>query len=317
MASNIKDTEARLTLKGTAERLAIKRNAALFTKGDRLFYRIIDVFLILILILIAVPMWGTITLSFRPNDFIGTTLEGMFLAPWRWSTAAYEALLGNNGFLNAFINSLKILVGGVVTALFLTIPFAYALSVKSLPGRKIFNVFLLIPYLFNVGMIPMYLVVQRLGLINHLVAIFLPGALNTYNCLIMRKFFEGIPDELKESARIDGASEVSVLMRIILPLSKPIIMTIGLYYGVAFWNDFFHAMLYINNNNLQPLPILLRNILMASGMNEFVEVSAFGNAPIAAIKAASSFMAAIPMIIAYPFIQRFFTKGTLLGSVKG
>jgi putative aldouronate transport system permease protein len=94
-------------------------------------------------------------------------------------------------------------------------------------------------------------------------------------------------------------------------------MTIGLYYGVSFWNDFFHAMLYLNNNSLQPLPILLRNILMASGMNEFVEINAFGNASVQAIKAASVFMSAIPMIIAYPFIQKFFTKGTLMGSVKG
>jgi putative aldouronate transport system permease protein len=299
MASNIKGTAARLTA------------------GDRFFYLGIDIFLVVILVLVAIPMWATITLSFRPNDFIGTNLEGMFLAPWKWSTAAYEALLGNNGFLSAFLNSLKVLVFGVAAALFLTIPMAYALSIKTLPGRKALNVFVLIPYLFNVGMIPMYLVVQRLGLINNLAAIFLPGALSAYNCLIMRGFFEGIPDELKESARIDGASELTVLIRIILPLSKPIIMTIGLYYGVSFWNDFFHAMLYINDNNLQPLPILLRNILMASGMNEYVEVSAFGNAPIAAIKAASVFMAAIPMIIAYPFIQKYFTKGTLLGSVKG
>jgi putative aldouronate transport system permease protein len=133
----------------------------------------------------------------------------------------------------------------------------------------------------------------------------------------MRGFFEGIPDELKESARIDGAAEWYVLVRIILPLSKAIIMTIGLYYGVAFWNDFFHAMLYINKNALQPLPILLRNILMATGLNEFIEINAFGDAPIQAIKAASVFMAAIPMIAAYPFIQKYFTKGTLLGSVKG
>jgi putative aldouronate transport system permease protein len=191
------------------------------------------------------------------------------------------------------------------------------LSVKTLPGRKFFNILILVPYLFNVGLIPTYLVITRLGLINNLAAIFLPGAISTYNCLIMRGFFEGIPEELKESARIDGAPEWYVLLRIILPLSKPIIMTIGLYYGVSFWNDFFNAMLYINNNALQPLPILLRNILMASGMNEFVEVSAFGEAPIQAIKAASVFLAAIPMIIAYPFIQKYFTKGTLLGGVKG
>ena len=284
---------------------------------DKLFYALLDVFLIFILIIVAIPMWSTITLSFRPNTFIGSNLEGMILMPHKWSLAAYRSLLGNSGFLNAFVNSLKIFIFGVATALFLTIPMAYVLSVKTLPGRKLFTVIILIPYLFSVGLIPAYLVVNRLGLSNTLMAIYLPLAISTYNCLIMRGFFEGIPEELKESARIDGAAEITVLLRIILPLSKPIIMTIGLYYGVQFWNDFFHAMLYINKNSLQPLPILLRNILMASGMNEFVEASAFGEAPIQAIKAASVFMAAIPMVIAYPFIQKYFTKGTLLGSVKG
>jgi putative aldouronate transport system permease protein len=241
----------------------------------------------------------------------------MFLAPWEWSFSAYKALLGNQGFLLAFKNSFLILTGGVVTALLLTIPLAYVLSIPTLPGRKYLSLLVVIPYVFNVGMIPTYLLVTNIGLIDHLAAIFLPGAISTYNCLIMRSFFEGLPSELKESARIDGASEIQVLVRIILPLSKAIIMTIGLFYGVSFWNDFFHAMLYLNSNHLQPLPILLRNILMASGMNEYVEVSAFGDAPIAAIKAASVFMSAIPMIIAYPFIQKYFTKGTLLGSVKG
>jgi putative aldouronate transport system permease protein len=295
-------------VKGTAVRLSF---------SDHVFYTAIDVFLVIILVIVAIPLWSTITLSFRPNAFIGSNLEGIFLPPWKWSTAAYRALLGNAGFLNAFINSLKIFVMGVITALFFTIPLAYVLSVRTLPGRKFFNILILIPYLFNVGLIPSYLVVSKLGLTNHLAAIFLPVAISTYNCLIMRGFFEGIPDELKESARIDGAAEWYVLLSIILPLSKPIIMSIGLYYGVSFWNDFFHAMLYINNNALQPLPILLRNILISSGMNEFVEVSAFGEAPIQAIKAASVFMAAIPMIIAYPFIQKYFTKGTMLGSVKG
>ena len=287
------------------------------TAADHSFNFIVDVFLVLLLIIIAVPLWSTITLSFRPNDYIGNNLEGMFLAPWNWSTAAYKALLGNAGFILAFGNSIKILIGGVVTALLLTIPLAYVLSIHSLPGRRYLNLLIIIPYVFNVGMIPSYLLVTNLGLIDKLAAVFLPGAISTYNCLIMRSFFEGIPNELKESSRIDGASEIQVLLLIILPLSKAIIMTIGLFYGVSFWNDFFHAMLYLNSNSLQPLPILLRNILMASGMNEYVEVNAFGDAPVAAIKAASVFMSAIPMVIAYPFIQKYFTKGTLLGSVKG
>lgn len=295
----------------------IRGIAIRLTPGDRIFYTLVDIFLGLILVIVAVPLWSTITLSFRPNHFIGTNLEGMFLMPWQWSTAAYKALLGNLGFVSAFSNSAKILVFGVTTSLFLTIPLAYVLSIKTLPGRKYLNVLILVPYLFNIGLIPTYLVVTKLGLTNHLAAIFLPGAISTYNCLIMRGFFEGIPDELKESARIDGASEWYVLLRIILPLSKPIIMTIGLYYGVSFWNDFFNAMLYLNANHLQPLPILLRNILMASGMNEYVEVNAFGEASVQAIKAASVFMSAIPMIAAYPFIQKYFTRGNLLGSVKG
>jgi putative aldouronate transport system permease protein len=295
----------------------IKGTAIKLSASDIVFYRVLDIFMIFILLIVAIPMWSTVTLSFRPNTFIGSNLEGMFLPPWKWSAAAYRALLGNNGFINAFFNSLKIFVMGVTSALFLTVPLAYVLSVKTLPGRKVLTMLVLLPYLFNVGMIPNYLLVTKLGLTNTLFAIFLPGAISTYNCLIMRGFFEGIPDELKESARIDGAAEWKVLLQIILPVSKPILMTIGLYYGVSFWNDFFHAMLYLNRNELQPLPILLRNILMASGMNEFVEVSAFGNANVQAIKAASVFMSAIPMILAYPFIQKYFTKGTLLGSVKG
>jgi len=285
--------------------------------GDRLFYVGIDLFLIFIFLIVAIPMWSTITLSFRPMGFAGSTLDGMLLAPWRWSLSAYGALLGNDGFLRAFSNSFRILTFGVATALFLTVPMAYGLSVKTLPGRKFLIVLVLIPYLFQVGLIPTYLVVVGVGLSNTLAAVYLPFAISTYNLLIMRRFFEGIPDELKESARIDGANEVKVLLRIILPLSKPILMTIGLFYGVSFWNDFFSAMLYIHQDALQPLPILLRNILMGAAMADVVEIGAFGDAPIQAIRAASVFLAAIPMVIAYPFIQKYFTKGTMLGSVKG
>ncbi|MBL7006385.1 MAG: carbohydrate ABC transporter permease [Spirochaetia bacterium] len=297
--------------------MKVKTSPIRLTASDRLFYSLINIFLVMLFFVIAVPLWSTVTLSFRPNDFIGTNFEGMFLAPWKWSNAAYKALLGNNGFIIAFANSLKIIFFGVATALFFTIPLAYSLSIKTLPGRAVLVIIILIPHMFDVGIIPSFLMVKNLGLIDKLAAVFLPTAVSTYNVLIMKGFFEGIPVELKESARIDGASELYLLMRIIIPLSKPIILTIGLFYGVTFWNDFFHPMLYLNSNHLMPLPILLRNILIASGMNEFVEVNAFGEAPVQSIKAASVFLAAIPMIIAYPFIQKYFSKGTLLGSIKG
>ncbi len=287
------------------------------TAADHTFNVVVNIFMVAMLVVIFIPLWSTVTLSFRPADYLGSNLQGMFMAPWHWSPDAYKALLGNNGFIRAFSNSFKILVGGVASALILTIPMAYTLSVHTLPGRKFINIIIMIPYVFNVGMIPAYLLVKDIGLIGHLPAVFLPGAISTYNCIIMKQFFEGIPNELKESASIDGCNEVQVLFRIIMPLSKAIIMTVGLFYAVSFWNDFFHAMLYLSDDRLYPLPILLRNILMASGMNEYVEVNAFGNAPVAAIKAASVFMSAIPMVIAYPFIQKYFTKGTLAGSVKG
>ena len=287
------------------------------TRTDRVFHLVVNGSLVAIFAILIIPVWSTVTLSFRPNDFIGSALDGMLLAPWKWSTAAYRALLGHRAFLTSTFNSFRIFFEGVAMALFLTVPLAYALSIKTLPGRRLLYGIVIVPYLFNVGLIPNYLLVSSLGLMNKLEAVFLPGAISVYNTLIMKSFFEGIPEELKESARIDGASEFTVLWKIILPLSKPILLTIGLYYGVHFWNDFFNAMLYVNDSALQPLPILLRNILLSSGMNEYVEVNAFGEAPIAAIKAASVFLAAIPMLVAYPFIQQYFVKGTMLGSVKG
>ena len=298
--------------KNTYNSVAVRATAA-----DRVFNIVVTILMVLLLIILIVPIWSTIALSFRPPAYIGTYLEGMFLAPWKWSGGAYRALLGNQGFLNSFWNSIKIMVMGVATALFLTIPMAYALSVKGVPGKKWITIFVMIPYVFNVGVVPTYLLISKLGLTNHLPSVFLPVALSTYNMIIMRQFFEGIPNDLRESAFIDGCNDLQIMFKIILPLSKAIIMTIGLYYAVAFWNDYMRSLLYLQKSSLKPLPLLLRDILIGTSMNDNLEANAFGTAPIEAIKAASVFISAIPMIIAYPFIQRYFTKGTLAGSVKG
>ena len=298
--------------KNTYNSVAVRATAA-----DRVFNIVVTILMVLLLVILIVPIWSTIALSFRPPAYIGTYLEGMFLAPWKWSAGAYRALLGNQGFLNSFWNSIKIMVMGVATALFLTIPMAYALSVKGVPGKKWITIFVMIPYVFNVGVVPTYLLISKLGLTNHLPSVFLPVALSTYNMIIMRQFFEGIPNDLRESAFIDGCNDLQIMFKIILPLSKAIIMTIGLYYAVAFWNDYMRSLLYLQKSSLKPLPLLLRDILIGTSMNDNLEANAFGTAPIEAIKAASVFISAIPMIIAYPFIQRYFTKGTLAGSVKG
>jgi putative aldouronate transport system permease protein len=273
--------------------------------------------LVVILILVTVPLWRIVLQSVTPLTFTGSNLEGLFLPPSEWSFSAYAQLLSHPSFLHAAGNSFRILMGGVATSLILTVPLAYVLSVKTLPGRKILSGLILVPFLFNPGLIPNYLVVTNLGLADKLLAVFLPAAVSVYNTFVMKSFFEGIPEELKEAARIDGASETYILFHVILPLSKAILLTVGLFYGVHFWNDFFTPLLYLNRSALMPLPVLLRNILMAASVNDYVEASAFSDAPMAAIKAASVFLTAAPMVIAYPFIQKYFTKGTMLGSVKG
>lgn len=287
------------------------------TPFDIVYQAAVEIFLALVFLVVSVPLWRIVMQSVTPIDFAGTNLQALFLSPFSWSFNAYAQMVSHPSFIRATANSLKILAGGVVTSLALTVPLAYVLASKTLPGRKLLSTFILIPFLFSPGLIPNYLMITSLGLVDKLAAVFLPGAISVYNTFVMKSFFQGIPEELRESARIDGASEPVVLLRIILPLSKPILLTIGLFYGVHFWNDFFSALVYLNSSALAPLPILLRNILMAANMNEYVEANAFSEASILSIKAAGVILASLPMVVAYPFIQKYFTKGTLLGGVKG
>jgi putative aldouronate transport system permease protein len=287
------------------------------SREEIIFQILINGFLILVLLIILLPLWRVVMMSVEPLGYSAEdTSFGMLIPPWRWSFAAYAQLTGHSSFIKAVWNSLQITVLGTALSLALTVPLAYVLSIRTLPGRSILINFILLTYLFSAGMVPTYLVVHKLGLIDHLAAVFVPVAIGVYNVLIMKGFFEGLPVELQEAARLDGASEMQVLAQVILPLSKPILLTVGLFYAVFFWNEFFYPILYLNNNDLMPLPVLLRNILMASSMNEYVEYDAFSAAPVESLKAASVFITMLPMVVAYPFIQRYFTKSTLTGSVK-
>jgi putative aldouronate transport system permease protein len=291
-------------------------NYKMKSRDDLLFQILVNVLLISILVVVIIPIWKVFIMSVTPLNFIDTKAFGLWLAPAQWSFEAYKQLLSHPSFLRATANSTIITVGGVIINMLLTIPFAYALSNRSLPGRNFFITLVMIPFLFNAGLIPTYLVVQKLNLIDTFWAVILPGGINIYNLLVMKSFFEGLPDELKEAARLDGANEMQVLWYVVLPLSKPILLTIGLFYAVGHWNEFFTPILYLNDAKLQPLPVLLRNILLAANMNEYVEYDAFSSASVQAIKAASVFLTMLPMVIIYPWIQRHFTKGTLLGGVK-
>lgn len=285
--------------------------------GEELAFQVaVNLFLALVLVVVVVPLWRVLMLSLTPFRHQDSSF-GLLVDPRVWTFEAYSQFLGHPAFLRSFRNSLVITVCGTAINLFLTVPMAYALSSKTLPGRKALNVFVMIPFLFSAGLIPTYLVVTGLGLQDTLWAVMLPGAVSVYNMFIMRNFFMEIPMELKEAARIDGAGELFVLFRVILPLSKPILLTIGLFYAVGHWNEFFAPMLYLNDAELHPLPVLLRNILMSLNVNEYIEYDAFSSSSIQSLKAASIFIVMLPMMMAYPWIQRHFVKGSLAGGIKG
>lgn len=284
-------------------------------RDEPVFQILVTLFLLSVLIAISLPIWRVFIMSVTPLGYVDRSF-GIWIPPWLWSFEAYRQLFNHPAFIKAAMNSGIITIGGLAISMVLTVPLAYVLSSKNLPGRKLLISIIMVPFLFSAGLIPTYIVVQRLGLVDSLFAIMLPGAVSVWNTLIMKGFFEGLPEDLKEAAYMDGATELQVLWHVILPLSKPILLTISLFYAVALWNEFFTPILYLNDNDLQPLPVLLRNILMAANINEYLEYDAFSNAPIQAFRAASVFITMLPMVIVYPWIQKYFTKGTLLGAVK-
>ncbi|MBN1451237.1 MAG: carbohydrate ABC transporter permease [Anaerolineales bacterium] len=285
------------------------RDAVIFQIG-------IAIFLTIVLLVILVPFWRVIVTAFIPLDIY--TREGVpfFLSPTKWTFEAFRQLLGHSLFPRAALNSVIITLLGVTISLILTVPLAYGLSTRNLPGRKLIMTLVLFTYLFSPGLIPVYLLITGMKLTNNFLAIILPPAVSVYNTLVMMSFFEGLPEELKDAARIDGANELQVLWHIILPLSKPILLTIGLFYAVYFWNEFFTPILYLNDSKLMPLTVLLRNILISASFNEYVEYNAFSSSSLESLKAAGVLITMIPMLLVYPWIQRYFTKGTLVGGVK-
>ncbi len=285
-------------------------------RQDLGFQIVVNILLLLVLIVIALPLWRVVMTSLTPLDIYNKLGVPAWMWPWDWSLAAYKQVLQQRLFLGAALNSFIITISGTLISLILTVPLAYALSTRKLPGRNLIVTLILFTFLFHPGLIPNYLVVTKLGLQNNYLAVILPAAVSVYNTLVMRAFFEGIPEEIKEAARIDGASDFQILTRIVLPLSVPIILTIGMFYAVWFWNEFFTPIIYLNDINMQPLPVLLRNILMSARLNEYYEYDAYTVSPVATLQSASVLLTMLPMLVLYPTVQRYFTKGALIGAVK-
>jgi putative aldouronate transport system permease protein len=242
--------------------------------------------------------------------------------PVDFQLGTYKYVVQNSMFLNAFKVSLIVTVCGTLLALFMTTLAAYPLSKPRLRGRKWFILMYIFTMLFSGGLIPTYLLMQQLHLIDKLPVLFIPAMVSVYNMLIIKNYFESLPESLEESAKLDGASNMTILWRIMLPLSLPVLATIGLFFAVQFWNDYFASLIYINSAHLKPLQLYLKELFVSSSdvflrAGGEVNVDAAMNVSPQAIQAASIILATLPILLVYPFLQKYFVKGVLVGSVKG
>ncbi len=281
------------------------------------------VVLALVALAVAFPVYVVVVTSLSTTDAV-TRAGGLVVVPRDLTIAAYVQLLSGGVVTRALLISVVITLVGTAFSLGITVLAAYGLSRPgSLLHRPLLFVVLL-TFLFGPGIIPSYLVVNALGLIDNYASLILPAAVSTFNLIVMRSFFMGIPSELIDSARIDGAGEFAILRRIVLPLSKAVVAVVGLFYAVGYWNAFFNALLYINDNNKWPLQMVLRTYIVqqqplptgAGGVATGVGLG-LAPAPGLAIKMAIVMIAILPVLLVYPFIQRHFTKGVIIGAVKG
>lgn len=247
------------------------------------------------------------------EDFLGSS--GSVLIPQYPSLAAYEQILAGGVVTQAIAVSIGITTIGTLLSLVFTSMLAYALS-RPVVGRRPMVLLVLFTLLFNPGIIPNYLVVKELGLLNSYASLILPVLINGFYLVILRQFFMGIPEELIDSARIDGAGEVSVLLRIVLPLSTAILAVIALFYAVAYWNSFFSALLYLSDSRMWPLQLVVRQYVLIGSTSADVVNPRLGP-PWAAVQMAIVVVAIVPILLVYPFLQRHFTGGVLTGAIKG
>jgi putative aldouronate transport system permease protein len=238
--------------------------------------------------------------------------------PSEWTLSAYRYIFSTDKFLRSLAVSVYITLLGTALSLTATAFMAYGLSARSVPGRKWVLLMVLFTILFSGGMIPTYFVVRAVGLIDTLWALMIPGLMSGFYLLVMKDFFQSVPDELKEAAQIDGCHEVGIFFRIIIPLSLPALAAFGLFYAVGLWNQYFSAILYINDSTKWPVQVLLQQVIMqASGIGDSTQMgenmSFYGQS----VRMAVIIVTTVPILLVYPFLQKHFAKGVLLGSVKG
>ncbi|MEC0178088.1 carbohydrate ABC transporter permease [Paenibacillus favisporus] len=283
--------------------------------GSRLFTVVNSLLLILISLICLLPFVNVIASSFASTQEV--VAKKFILFPTTFSLDAYKYILSTPTIFKGLGVSIGITVVGTIVSMILTALMAYGLSRRYLYGRGFVNFIVVFSMLFSGGMIPTFLVVKSLGLIDSYWSLILPVAINAFNLIIMRNFFQALPDALEESSKIDGCNDFGVFFKIMLPLALPSIATISLFYAVAYWNTYMNAILYMTDSTKWPIQVLLRQIVIVSSGMQAEGTSVDVVPPAQTIKMAVIVIATVPMLIAYPFVQKHFVKGALLGSVKG
>ncbi|MFS0778234.1 carbohydrate ABC transporter permease [Neobacillus sp. 3P2-tot-E-2] len=284
-------------------------------KGGLAFPIINGTILVLIALICFLPFVNVIASSFASTQEV--VARKFILFPRTFSLDAYRYILSTPTLFKSLAVSIGVTGIGTLVSMILTALMAYGLSRRYLVGRNSINFIVVFSMLFSGGMIPTFLVVKSVGLIDSYWSLILPVAINAFNLIIMRNFFQALPDSLEESAKMDGCTDFGVFVKIMLPLALPSIATISLFYAVTYWNTYMTAILYINDSTKWPIQVLLRQIVIVSSGMQAEGSSVDVVPPAQTIKMAVIVIATVPMLIAYPFVQKYFVKGALVGSVKG
>ncbi|WP_225048453.1 carbohydrate ABC transporter permease [Lacticaseibacillus kribbianus] len=297
------------------------------TKADRIFKYFLYAFVLLAVLIVIYPLIYIISASV--SDPTAVNSGAMWLWPKGFSLDGYEVILKYKDIWRGYGMTIFYTFAGTGISLFMTLPCAYAISRPDFSGKKWFTTFMQVTMFLNGGLIPGYLLIKTLGMVNTVWALLIPGAVSVYNIVVTRAFFQSnVPWEMQEAAKIDGASDFQIFFRIVLPLSAPIIAVMALFYGVGIWNSYFGALVYLQNKALYPLQMVLRQILVLQDMQQGAATGAAITATAAEamerkaelaaiIKYGVMIVSSLPVILIYPFLQRFFVKGVLIGSLKG
>jgi putative aldouronate transport system permease protein len=284
--------------------------------GDRLSMVVIVAALLLAMLVTLYPFIYVISMSISEQKYILT--NSVWLLPKGFDFGAYKRIFDNPDVWRAYGNTLFYVFFGAAIAVVMTILGGYPLSRRQFSGRGVIMIMIVFTMFFGGGLIPSFLLIKHLGLYNTRWAIILPGAVGAFNIIITRTFFQSIPESLHESARIDGASDIGILLRIVLPLSKPIVAVLALYSVVSYWNGYFDALLYLPNKKLHPLALYLVNVVVRDQeeMTEGLTGALDRHLMAVQLKYALIVFATFPVIVTYPFVQKHFVKGALIGSLK-